>query len=92
MEDIHPGKVPEVAERPLGGHCAIAKCVEATRIAHLGPVGKPFGDAERLNVANHRRSVDEVVTDSRMRKELSLLCIDHVGCRRQKSAGLTFQR
>ena len=62
VKDIHPAVIPQTAE------CrAVAKRMNIARIADLRAVCKTLRDAERLHVADDRRSIYKVVPDRRVR-------------------------
>src|SRR5580698_152824 len=65
--------------------------MDVARVAGLGAVGKALRDIEGLNIADDRRSVNEMEADRRVREELPLGRIDHVCRGRDESAGLAFE-
>ena len=70
----------------------VSKLMNAAGVAGLCAVAKALGDAECFNIADDRRSIDEMEADGRMREGLALFGIDHIRGRRQKPAGLALQR
>lgn len=91
MEDIHSIEIPKVAECARCGVCAIAELVHTACIPHLRPVGEALSDAQGLNFADDRGSIDEMNSNGRMREKLALLRINDVGGGRQEPASLAFE-
>jgi len=86
-EDIHPGELPQAAERG-----AVTGEMDAAGISYLSPVRKALGNAEGVNVADDLVGIEEVVADGGVGEKLALGAIDDVGCGRDKPAGITFER
>lgn len=92
VEDVHSVVVPQFAESAIGYVGAVAESVNAAGIAELGTVGEAFGEVDGLDVANDLGGIDKVVTESRVRKEMTFFGVDHVGSGSDKSTGLALER
>jgi len=66
--------------------------MHAACIAGLGAAIKRFGDAEGFDITDYLVGVDEVEADGGVRKRLSLLHVNNVGCGRQEAACLALER
>jgi len=90
-EDVHSVVVPQLAESALGGVGAVAESVNAAGVAELSAVGEAFNEVDGLDVADDFRTIDEVVSDGRMREEMAFLGINHISSGSDESAGLALK-
>src|ERR1039457_7277142 len=66
--------------------------MHTTGISELHPVADALCEAERLHIPYHVRGIYKVVADCRVRERVVLRGIHNVGCWRDETAGLSFQR
>jgi len=90
-EDVHSVVVPQLAESTLCGVGAVAESVNAAGVAEFGAVCESFNEVYGLDVAYDFRTIDEVVTDGRMREEVAFFRIDHISSGSDESAGLALK-
>ena len=90
MENIHSVEIPQGAEiQPaIGG---VPNLVNAAGVANLGAVGKTFGDAYRLDIADDLRGVYKMEAHRWVGKRLALGRVDNVGRGGEETSGLPLQ-